>query len=249
MSVMPAGGSPNLLSNTLQMTRQTGVRNPPPLSSIRQDPAENELPDLPDNSDEDDSLDMELATNMPTLALRRAEPTVELLSLRRSDTNQYESTTRPSEVARLLDTSRESERPDTPAEKSDDTASPQDYYLQLENSQAYKDMSDDDKAALTWRRFSESTKLDDAPASWRHEIEESFLGVFTDEPKSTEFLSSFAPLSTLLYKRALTLHRLLAYHDKKSGKTGGFLKARTGPEPLSAEMAMSFSKQDLHLAK
>jgi hypothetical protein len=53
----------------------------------------------------------------------------------------------------------------------------------------------------------------------------------------------------LLYKRALTLHRLLAYHDKKSGKSSGFLKARTGPEPLSAEIARSFSKQDLHLAK
>lgn len=115
-TLTPATGTPNLLGNTLQMTRQTGVRNPPPLAAIRQDPAENELPDLPDNSDEDDSLDMELATNMPTLALRRAEPTVELLSLRRSDTNQFESTGRPSEVARLLDTSREIERPDTPAE-------------------------------------------------------------------------------------------------------------------------------------
>lgn len=109
-------------------------------------------------------------------------------------------------------------------------------------------MSDDEKAALAWRRFSESIRLDDAPANWRDEIEESFE-IFSDEQKSKEFLTSYAPLSTLLYKRAMTLHRLLAYHDKQSGRTNGFLSVRTGPEPLPAEIAKSFSKQDLHLAK
>ena len=44
-------------------------------------------------------------------------------------------------------------------------------------------------------------------------------------------------------------HRLIAYQDRKSGKTSGFLQARTGPDPLPAEMARSFTAKDIELAE
>jgi len=85
---------------------------------IEQESSEHNNQDLTDDSDDEDSLDLELAANMPTLALRRAAPNIELLSLRRSDTTQYENSMRPSQIANLLDTSRESEMMDSP-QKSD----------------------------------------------------------------------------------------------------------------------------------
>lgn len=44
-------------------------------------------------------------------------------------------------------------------------------------------------------------------------------------------------------------HRLIAYQDRKSGKTSGFLQVKTGPDPLPAEMAQSFTAKDIELCK